>query len=96
MGGVTTCMYMYTCTFMFVLVTDPLCGCMQSPIFYVLYRWDLQRARTILEHQELLKKYNKKSGAAEPVTEKKKEKIVSFLSKLEDGRPGIERLSVLL
>lgn len=53
-----------------------------------LYRWDLQRARTLLEHQELLKKYNKKSGAAETVTEKKKEKVVTFSSKLEDGRPA--------
>ena len=51
-----------------------------------LCRWDLQRARALLEHQELLKKYNKKGGGTEPVVEKKKEKIVSFLSKLEDSR----------
>lgn len=51
----------------------------------IVCRWDLQRARALLEHQELLKKYNKKSGGAEPMAEKKKEKVVSFLSKLEDG-----------
>ena len=49
-------------------------------------RWDLQRARALLEHQELLKKYNKKGGGSEPVAEKKKEKIVSFLPKLEDSK----------
>jgi hypothetical protein len=51
----------------------------------------LQRARALLEHQELLKKYNKKGGGTEPVVEKKKEKIVSFLSKLED----IEEIEIL-
>lgn len=56
-------------------------------MYACIYRWDLQRARALLEHEELLKKYNKKSGAAEPATEKKKEKVVTFLSKLEDGRP---------
>ena len=49
-----------------------------------LYRWDLQRARALLEHQELLKKYNKKSGGAESAAEKK-DKIVSFLPKLDES-----------
>lgn len=57
-------------------------------MYACFYRWDLQRARTLLEHQELLKKYNKKSGAAETAAEKKKEKVVTFVSKLEDGRPA--------
>ena len=46
----------------------------------------MQRARALLEHQELLKKYNKKGGGSESGAEKKKEKIASFLPKLEDSR----------
>lgn len=72
---------------MFVPVKGPLWLSTVTCMYMAcLYRWDLQRARTLLEHQELLKKYNKKSGAAETVTEKKKEKVVTFSSKLEDGR----------
>jgi hypothetical protein len=48
-------------------------------------RWDLQRTRSLLEHQELLKKYNKKSGMAEP-TEERNDRITSLIPKLEDSR----------
>ena len=51
------------------------------------YRWDLQRARALLEHEELLKKYNKKSGGDQlQQQEKKKDKVTSLLPKIEEGR----------
>ena len=68
-------MYMYSNMYIHVHIT---CICMY------LCRWDLQRARAILEHEELLKKYNKKSGL-EQMPEKKKDKMTSFLPKLEEG-----------
>ena len=54
-----------------------------------MYRWDLQRARALLEHQQLLDKYNKKgSGALMESTVEKKDKIVTFSSKPEDSKAG--------
>ena len=51
------------------------CGC----------RWDLQRARALLEHEELLKKYNKKCGVDQLQQEKKKDRVTSLLPKIEEG-----------
>ena len=58
--------------------------CVYIHVYLYVCRWDLQRARALLEHQELLKKYNKKSGGGEQVQEKK-DKTASLLPKLEDS-----------
>ena len=57
-----------------------------------LARWDLQRARAIREHEELLRKYKLKGGGgggggappAQGKEKKKEQKVVSFSSKLEN------------
>lgn len=53
----------------------PVCDC----------RWDLQRARALLEHEELLKKYNKKCGVDQLQQDKKKDRVTSLLPKIEEG-----------
>ena len=51
---------------------------------FLFFRWDLQRTRTLRNHEELLRKYNQKGGGGEK-PEKKKEKVVSLLPKLSEG-----------
>lgn len=48
-------------------------------------RWDLQRLRQRREHEELLRKYQLKTGAQASKDKKKEEKPSSFLPKPEDG-----------
>ncbi len=45
-------------------------------------RWDMQRARSLWNYEELKKKYELKSGEK---PEKKKERMTSFLPKLGEG-----------
>lgn len=58
-------------------------------------RWDMQRSRTLREHQDLLQKYLQKSGGGGgQAKEKKKEKITTFAPKLEQLE-GIEVMETI-
>lgn len=49
-----------------------------------LYRWDIQRARSLFEHEELLRKYQLKSAGGQ-TQEKKKEKCTTLLPKVSES-----------
>ncbi len=55
-------------------------------------RWDIQRARSLREHEELLRKYKLKGASGQGQKERKaKEKVATFESKLYEGRLTFKR-----
>ena len=52
---------------------------------HFLYRWDIQRARSLFEHEELLRKYQLKSAGGQ-TQEKKKEKCTTLLPKVSESK----------
>ena len=59
-------------------------------MYYVMHnndRWDIQRARTLREHHELLRKYNMKGGGGEKVPEKRESdtSLSSFIPELRES-----------
>ena len=47
------------------------------------FRWDIQRARALREHEELLRKYRMKAGQSQ---EKKKEKVTTLLPTMSESK----------
>ncbi len=47
------------------------------------FRWDIQRARALREHEELLRKYRMKAGQSQ---EKKKEKVTTLLPNMSESK----------
>lgn len=53
------------------------------------YRWDAQRIREQLQHEQLLKRYMQKESGGQ-IQDKKKEKLTTFQPKLEEGTHNIQ------
>ena len=52
-------------------------------LLFFIFRWDAQRMRERFHHDHLLKRYMMKEGVGSP-QDKKKEKIASFLPKIDE------------
>ena len=48
-------------------------------------RWDMQRARTLREHHELLRKYNMKSGEKAGEKRENEKPLTTFIPDLSEG-----------
>ena len=59
-------------------------------------RWDMQRARTLREHHELLRKYNMKSGEKGGEKRENEKPLTTFIPDLSEGAWSLSLKSILV
>ena len=82
--------HVYKCMYTFTTNFIPLCALHlleDKPTIlcslWFTFRWDIQRARALREHEELLRKYRMKAGQSQ---EKKKEKVTTLLPNMSESK----------